>query len=245
MFLPLHDQNARVFTRFQFVTVGMIIANFLAFILFQGTVLDFPDIRLAFIPVTFFETQVRPPELMALPEELTLISYAFLHASWMHLIGNMLFLWVFGDNVEDSMGHFKFLIFYLICAVAGGLAFAIMTPDPSAPLVGASGATSGVIAAYLMLHPRVRVWVLATLIIKIPLPLPAWVVLGLWIVWNIWSALSELGMAATGASTAWWAHIGGLVAGAVLVPFFKRREVALFDRDLTTESPVSSGGSRR
>jgi membrane associated rhomboid family serine protease len=125
------------------------------------------------------------------PEETTLLSYAFLHGSWLHLAGNMLFLWVFGDNVEDAMGHVKFLIFFVLCGIAGGLAYAVMTPDPSAPLVGASGATSGVVAAYLMLHPKVKVWVLVTLLIKFPFQLPAWIVLGAYVVWNVFMVLGD------------------------------------------------------
>lgn len=226
MFLPFFDSNPKQSITFQVVTVALIVLNVAVFILFQGAAMDSADFRLALIPITLFETMVRPPDLIFIPEELTILSHMFLHGSWLHLAGNMLFLWVFGDNVEDAMGHIKFLIFFLLCGTAGGLAYAFMTPDPSAPLIGASGATSGVVAAYLMLHPNVKVWVLATLLVKIPLRLPAWIVLGAYVVWNVVMVFS----ADTLSNTAWWAHIGGLVAGAALTPLFKRRSVKLFDR---------------
>lgn len=228
MFLPFFDSNPKQSITFQVVTVALIVINVAVFILFQGAVMDTPDFRLALIPVTLFETQVRPPDLIFIPEELTVISHMFLHGSWLHLAGNMLFLWVFGDNVEDAMGHVKFLIFFVLCGIAGGLAFAIMTPDPSSPLIGASGATSGVVAAYLMLHPKVKVWVLATLLIKIPLRLPAWVVLGAYVAWNVFMVIYADAL----SNTAWWAHIGGLVAGAALTPLFKRRSIKLFDQNV-------------
>jgi membrane associated rhomboid family serine protease len=228
MFLPFFDSNPKERITVQAVTVGLIVLNVAMFLVFQGAVVDYPDYRLALIPVTLFAEQTRPADLIFVPEEITVLSYAFLHGSWLHLAGNMLFLWVFGDNVEDAMGHVKFLIFFILCGIAGGLAYAIMTPDPAAPLVGASGATSGVVAAYLMLHPKVKVWVLVTLLIKFPFQLPAWIVLGAYVVWNVIMVLSG----DNGSNTAWWAHIGGLVAGAALTPLFKHRDVKLFDQDL-------------
>lgn len=230
MFLPFFDSNPKERITVQAVTVGLIVINVAMFLVFQGAVVDYPDYRLALIPVTLFAEQTRPTDLIFVPEEITVLSYAFLHGSWLHLAGNMLFLWVFGDNVEDAMGHVKFLIFFILCGIAGGLAYAIMTPDPSAPLVGASGATSGVVAAYLMLHPKVKVWVLVTLVIKFPFQLPAWIVLGAYVVWNVIMVLGDTAV----SQTAWWAHIGGLVAGAALTPLFKHRDVKLFDRDLPT-----------
>jgi len=143
----------------------------------------------------------------------------------LHLFSNMLFLWVFGDNIEDALGHLKFLIFYLLCGVAGGLAHAALMSSSQLPLIGASGAVSGVIAAYLMLHPRVRVWVLAFRIL--PLRVPAAWVLGFWVV-------SQFVMAVLAPTdeVAWWAHIGGMTAGAILVLFMRRPGVMLFDRGL-------------
>jgi membrane associated rhomboid family serine protease len=233
MFLPFFDSNPKQRITVQAVTIGLIVLNVAMFLIFQGTVMDYPDFRLALIPITLFAEQTRPADLIFVPEEITVLSYSFLHGGWIHLAGNMLFLWVFGDNVEDAMGHLKFLIFFLLCGIAGGLAYAIMTPDPSAPLVGASGATSGVVAAYLMLHPRVKVWVLVTLLIKFPFQLPAYIVLGAYVIWNVAMVLSG----ENGSNTAWWAHIGGLVAGAAMTPLFKHRDVKLFDQDLPAKIP--------
>jgi membrane associated rhomboid family serine protease len=162
---------------------------------------------------------------MQLPEGLTLITYQFLHGDIFHLLSNMLFLWVFGDNVEDAMGHVKFLIFYLLCGIVGGLAHAAFLPASGLPLIGASGAVAGVIAAYLILHPRVRVWCLAFRII--PLRIPAAWILGVWVVTQVLMVAL-----APADQVAWWAHIGGMVAGGVLILFMRRPGVPLFDRGL-------------
>jgi membrane associated rhomboid family serine protease len=166
-----------------------------------------------------------PAPVVPLGEGVTLISYMFLHADVFHLVGNMLFLWVFGDNVEDAMGHAKFLFFYLACGVFAALFHAWMLPDSEVPLIGASGAVAGVIAAYLMLHPNVGVWVLAFNVI--PLRITAGLALGIWIGLQVLMiAMSDLG------PTAWWAHIGGLIAGAALIIVLRRPGVPLFDRGL-------------
>jgi membrane associated rhomboid family serine protease len=130
---------------------------------------------------------------------------------------------VFGDNVEDAMGHVKYLLFYLACGIFAGLLHAWIEPSSDIPLIGASGAVAGVIAAYLMLHPRVRVWVLA--LKAIPLRISAAFALGLWILIQVVMVLvPQMG------PVAWWAHIGGLIAGAVLVLFLRRPGVPLFDK---------------
>jgi membrane associated rhomboid family serine protease len=161
----------------------------------------------------------------AIGEEATLLTYMFFHADVFHLVGNMLFLWVFGDNVEDAMGHLRFLVFYLACGVFAALFHAWMLPDSDLPLIGASGAVAGVIAAYLMLHPRVGVWVLAFKVI--PLRITAGLALGVWIALQVvMVAMPDMG------PVAWWAHIGGLIAGAVLIFFMRRPGVPLFDRGM-------------
>ena len=157
----------------------------------------------------------------AIPEHFTPISYMFLHGGWMHLIGNMLFLWVFGDNVEDAMGHLPFIVFYLLCGILAGYAHSLMAPSSPSPLIGASGAVAGVIAAYLMLHPNVLVWVLAFGAISMNLR-AVWV-LGAWVVLQFASLIM-----AQQSNTAWWAHIGGLAAGALLILVMRRRGVPLF-----------------
>ena len=230
MFIPLHDSNNRLsHLPFQYVTVGLIIVNTLIYAIFlSGIVL--PGAQATFlgygmIPAVMNDVRELDPRLVAVPEAMTLVTYQFLHGGWMHLVSNMLFLWVFGDNVEDALGHFKFLLFYIACGVIGGLLHLMFYPDSEAPLVGASGAVAGVIGAYLMLHPRVRLWVLA--LGKIPLLIPAWIALIAWIgfqVFNLIFGLEE--------EVAWWAHVGGVLAGVVLVVFMRRRGVALFDRDL-------------
>ena len=156
-------------SQFPFVTVGLIIINVLIFVLFQsGLVYQMAQAGtydLAIIPCQLLGigscTTNSQLVVNAIPEMITPISYMFLHGGWMHLIGNMLFLWVFGDNVEDAMGHVTFLVFYLLCGVFAGYAHSLMAPASAIPLIGASGAVAGVIAAYLMLHPNVMVWVLA------------------------------------------------------------------------------------
>ena len=165
------------------------------------------------------------PDLQAVPDAATLVTYAFLHGDWMHLIGNMLFLWVFGDNVEDAMGHVRYLVFYLACAAGAGFAYAITSFGSDAPLIGASGATAGIIVAYLMLHPHVKIWILA--LGRIPLRLSARWVLGAWIVLQVYNVVVD-----QDSNVAWSAHIGGLITGAILVLFLRRRGVPLFDKNL-------------
>jgi hypothetical protein len=147
----------------------------------------------------------------------------FLHTDVIHLASNMMFLWVFGDNVEDAMGHVKYLAFYLLCGVAAALAQAVMQPTSQLPLMGASGAVAGTIAAYLILHPRVLVWVLAFRVI--PLRVTATWILGLWVATQLFMILIN-----RGDQVAWWAHIGGVLAGSLLIPLMRRPGIPLFDR---------------
>ena len=229
MFIPLHDHNRLDHVPFPFVNLSLIAVNVIIFFGLQGAgeqqAVGASSISHGLIPVVLFDIRDLAPQLQVLPDWMSLITYAFLHGSFMHLIGNMLFLWVFGDNVEDAMGHFRYLLFYLICAAAGGFAYAIIDLNSEIPLIGASGAVSGVVAAYLMLHPRVKVWVLA--FGRIPLRLSAQWLLGAWVIYQVFNAVMS-----PESQVAWIAHVGGLVAGAILVVFFRRKGVALFDRDL-------------
>lgn len=151
------------------------------------------------------------------------LTHMFLHGSWMHLLGNMWFLWLFGNNVEDSMGRLRFLAFYLLCGLAAAAAQIVTNPSSPVPMVGASGAISGVMGAYLVLYPRVRVYTLVPLGFFITsMALPAWVMLGYWFLIQFVSGLVSVG--GEGGGVAFWAHVGGFVAGLVLVKLFARSD---------------------
>ncbi|MFJ1656715.1 rhomboid family intramembrane serine protease [Streptomyces sp. NPDC088337] len=145
---------------------------------------------------------------------LSVLTAMFLHGSWLHLLGNMLFLLIFGNNIEDRMGHVRYLLFYLVCGYAAGYGFALTNSYSATPLIGASGAIAGVLGAYLVLYPRVRVWILVPFLLFLPLRLPAWLVLGFWFVLQ---ALYSTGQAVAEAGTvAYLAHVVGFVVGMLL-----------------------------
>ncbi|MCT8974529.1 rhomboid family intramembrane serine protease [Microbaculum marinisediminis] len=237
MFVPISDNNPLRHLPFQYVTVALIVVNVFVYVVFVSGLfadaLETTAYTFGLIPAVFNDYRELPAQYAVVPESFTLLTYQFVHGGFLHLASNMLFLWVFGDNVEDAMGHWRFLTFYLLCGVAAALVHDFAQPQSVAPLVGASGAVSGVIAAYLMLHPNVKVWVLV--LWRVPLRLKAAWVLGFWVVLQVFSVLT----AAENESVAWWAHIGGLAAGAVLVVFMRRRGVPLFDRGLVTAVPPS------
>ena len=211
MFLPLHDDTPLKVIRFQFVTLAIIILNVLIFLytgpLGSDYILANAEGNFGLIPVQLLHTEAANGSFA---EPFTLVTYLFLHGGWMHLIGNMLFMWVFADNIEDSFGNLGFLFFYLLCGVVGGLTHVFMMPGSPSPLIGASSAVSGIIAAYLVLYPRARIWVLA--FFAIPIPLPAIVVLGGWFLLQVFNVAS----AKEGQDIAWWAHIGGFLCGLFL-----------------------------
>ncbi len=226
-FVPLNDENPRTWIRYHFVTMILIAACILAFLWQIG--LAGRDHELAFfrygvIPAVLWGNAVLPAEAAAIPAAATLVTSMFLHGGWLHLIGNMLFLWVFGDNVEDAMGHRRFVVFYFLCGAIAGLAHAGSDPASTIPTVGASGAVAGVLGAYFVLHPRVGVWGLLFGII--PIRLPTVIVLGSWIGLEVLNALTS---SARDAGIAWWAHIGGFLAGAALIFVFKLPHVPLWD----------------
>jgi membrane associated rhomboid family serine protease len=159
-----------------------------------------------------------------LPIYVTILTSMFIHASWLHLGGNMLYLWVFGDNVEDAFGHVRYVVFYLVCGVAASLAQIFVYPASAVPTVGASGAIAGVMGAYLVMFPRARVRTLVILVVFITIVyLPAVLVIGIWFLLQLSSGIGSLGVQTqqTGG-VAVWAHIGGLVAGALLSFLFRR-----------------------
>jgi len=224
VFLPLKDDNHLKFIWFQFATVTLILINVAVFV-WQNSLAEDALSNVVntagVVPISVFGTTTLPAWLGQLPPETALVTYMFLHGDWWHLLGNMLFLWVFGDNVEDAMGSIRFTLFYLLCGVAAGMAHVYMNAASDAPLIGASGAIAGVTGAYIMLYPRVRMWSLAFL--RLPLKLPAYLVIGAWVATQIFFIVTD-----TQDGTAWWAHIGGFAAGVVLVAIFKRHDQPLF-----------------
>lgn len=234
MFVPVWDENPLREIRFQFVTVGLIVLNVLVLLFEVSSLTPQAVASFAIVPSELFQvrmvgggTAAVSGDLLAIPERWTLLTYMFFHGDVLHLGSNMLFLWVFGDNIEDDLGHFRFLAFYLACGVFAGLLHAWMQPESRIPLIGASGAVAGVVAGYIILHPRVRVWVLALRVI--PLRLNAMFVLGLWIATQFVMLLVP-----QTDQVAWWAHVGGILAGAALVVVLRRPGVPLFDKGLSS-----------
>lgn len=234
MFIPLHDAVELKYIRVQWVTIGIIAVNVLswAFTALAGAeTAERASLGLGFIPAVVFNYAVLDPSVIFVPKDATFLTYAFLHLDVWHLASNMLFLWVFGDNVEDALGHVRFAVFYLLCAAAGALLHGLVGPSADGPLIGASGAISGVVAAYFLLHPRVRVWVLV--LFRIPLPLPAFIPLTLW----IFQQFAMLALDLDGM-VSWGAHVGGIISGAVLVILMRRKGVPLLDRTIVTPRAV-------
>jgi membrane associated rhomboid family serine protease len=174
MFLPLHDRNPRSHIGFPYVNytlIGVTILVFCVQAMLPPAAFDQAAINFGMIPIVVRDLYPQP--VAWLPDWANLVTYAFLHADWLHLLTNMLFLWVFGDNIEDALGHFKYLLFYIACAVLAALAHLLFNLDGNGPLVGASGAVAGVMGAYIVLFPHARVFVLARIVWLIPLPVPA------------------------------------------------------------------------
>jgi membrane associated rhomboid family serine protease len=229
---PYRDENQT--QRFAIVTGAIIGMNVISWLMLQGAGSDLP------LAASVCNLGLIPGELTGLlpagskfsmgpglvcetdpgRQAAHLMTSMFLHGSWMHLIGNMWFLWIFGNNVEDSMGRLRFIAFYLLTGLAAALGQVITNPDSAIPMVGASGAISGVMGAYLVLYPRVKVYALIPIfIVFTSIALPAWAMLGYWFLIQFASGLFAI---RGEAGVAFWAHIGGFVAGVVLIKFFAR-----------------------
>jgi membrane associated rhomboid family serine protease len=180
------------------------------------------------IPAVLLTDARLPVELRWIPRYGSLFTSMFLHGGWLHLLGNMVYLWIYGDNVEDCMGHARYLLFYVLCGAAAILAQALSEPQSAYPIIGASGAISGVLGAYLLLFPRAKVLTLVLLpFFFTTLRLPAMLLLLLWFAVQL---VSDLAAPDVGASVAFRAHIGGFLAGMLLIPVLKRRDIPLFAR---------------
>ena len=215
MLFPIRDHNPS--RRVPVVTWALIAVNVLVFLNYLPLFAEPRALEL------FFLTWGKVPALVAQGDQLhTLVTSQFIHGGWLHLGSNMLFLWIFGDNVEDEWGHVPFLLFYLACGVAAALLQLVTAPDSTIPMVGASGAIAGVLGGYLVMFPRARVDMFLFLVIYVRIiPLPAWVMLGVWFLLQI---LGGLAAPADIGGVAYWAHAGGFVAGALLMlPLWLRR----------------------
>jgi len=227
--IPLRDDNPTEIT--PVVTISLIAACVLVF-LYQATLPGTIGQKFVYqygaIPAVVFGQARLPPELMALPAYGTLVSSMFLHGGWMHLIGNMLYLWIFGNNIEDVMGHAKFIVYYLLCGILAALSHMMIDSASTVPMVGASGAISGILGAYLLLFPRARVLVLIPLgFFTRVMYVPAGLVLGFWFVLQILNGGMSLGH--EGGGVAFFAHIGGFIAGMALIGLFKHPHVRFFN----------------
>ncbi len=213
MFFPYKDDNPRIL--FPFVTYTIIGINSLVFI-YQYLIL--PPESLGHIISTYALTP-------AAPSVITVFTSMFMHGGLMHIIFNMWFLWIFGDNIESVLGHKRYVLFYLLCGVGAALAQIQINTGSQIPMVGASGAIAGVLGAYLIRFPRATVHVLVILIIFITfIRVPAMVVIGIWFLSNLTAGLGTLGIEETGG-TAWFAHLGGFVSGLALNQVFKQIRV--------------------
>src|SRR6266480_5542783 len=218
MLIPLRDENPTRNT--PYLNYALVAANALIFI-YELTLSPKAQAVLAAtygtVPSRFvhalsghgnFESAVLP-----------LFTSMFLHNGPAHLLGNMLFLWIFGDNVEDFFGHFGYFFFYVACGVGAGLLHVLFNLHSNVPALGASGAISGVMGSYILLYPRAKV---LTLVFIFPLPVPAVIFLGLWYVMQFLSGINALGVGASGG-VAWWAHIGGFLLGMLFTGMLRRR----------------------
>lgn len=212
---PIRDHNPS--GRTPYVVYALMVINILVFLSYVPILDETYRVR-AF----FDDWALIPRDLMQGTGEMGLLTSMFLHGGWLHLAGNMLFLWIFGDNLEDTLGHVGFLIFYLVCGLAAGGAQVLADPWSNVPMVGASGAIAGVMGGYLVLFPKARVDVILIIVIFFKIfPLPAWIMLGVWFGFQlVMGVLIDTG----GGGVAYWAHAGGFIAGMILIlPAFLKR----------------------
>lgn len=219
--IPIRDRNPS--GTFPFVTVGIILINVLVFFieLSLGPQLDSFLFQFGVVPVkVVYSADI--PDSTFVNTYFPFLSYMFLHGGFIHLIGNMWYLWIFGDNIEDRLGRVRFVLFYLLCGIGSALVHVYFNSQSGVPCVGASGAISGVLGAYMVTFPRARVLVLIPLfIIWEFIELPAVVVLGFWFLIQFFSWTAAIS-SAHGGGVAWWAHIGGFVLGIIFIKIFSK-----------------------
>ena len=228
-FFPIGDDNPTANKPFvNWALLGICIAVFLWQAGLSMRDGQLAILSLGFVPSELFGQPGLDPRIDHVGAVPSIFSSMFMHGGWMHLLGNMAFLYIYGDNVEDEMGHKNYLLFYLICGVIAALTQAVAAPSSPVPMVGASGAISGVMGAYLVLHPFARIrFIYWVIIIVGTVMLPAWLVLGFWILGQL---MNSAQVSAGEPGVAFLAHIGGFFAGVILVFFFKKKNVKAFQR---------------
>ncbi|MDP2209078.1 MAG: rhomboid family intramembrane serine protease [Bacteroidota bacterium] len=221
--IPLRDINPhRTFPIVNYVLIGVNVIIFLLQISL-GKSYEAAIYQFGLVPVRLMnDVQMFDFGLMTV---LPVFSSMFMHGGWMHLIGNMLFLHVFGDNIEDRLGHIRYIFFYLLAGVGGAAGQIIINPISAIPMVGASGAIAGVLGAYILMFPRAKILTLIPIFFFIQfVELPAFLFLGIWFLMQLLSGTLSLGIGGDAGGVAWWAHIGGFVAGATLLFVFRKRK---------------------
>lgn len=223
---PIHDENpVKIIPYVTYALMAACIGAFLWQISRSAEAQHAIVYALGVTPAVIFDHRDLPEHLVWVPEYATVFTSMFLHGGWMHLIGNMLYLWVFGNNIECAMGHIKYIVFYIVCGIAAVLAQALPDTDSVVPMIGASGAISGVLGAYLLLYPRATVTLILPILVVIKtFKLPAMIVLGGWFVMQLVSSAMSTG---EGGGVAFGAHIGGFIAGMLLVGLFKSANIPL------------------
>ncbi len=232
MVFPLYDDNPFKFRVLPYVTWGLIALNVFVFLIQASSDTEGAKAILASFgatPAAVFH-EVRQPGV--LPAELTLVTSMFLHGGWEHLLGNMLYLWVFGDDIEEALGPARFIVFYLLSGIAAALAYSVLDIHSTTPLVGASGAISGILAAYLLLRPCAKV---AVFVLRVVVRVRAYWVIGGWALLQLYLLANR-----TGDDVAYIAHVGGLVAGAALFLVLRPAGVQLLE---CTEEPQKSAAT--
>jgi len=226
MFIPLKDDNPT--STFPFVTITIIAANVLFFFyqLSLGPELKAFIFKLGVIPYEITHFTDLPP-LNDLPIVTNFFTSIFMHGGFMHLIGNMWSLWIFGDNIEDTLGHFKYILFYLVCGFVATITHIFFNFSSPVPVIGASGAIAGVMGAYILLFPHARVQTLLFIFIFIRIiPVPAVIVIGFWIFLQVISGMQTIGITQS-TGVAWFAHIGGFAAGILFIYLFGNKKIKL------------------
>jgi membrane associated rhomboid family serine protease len=225
--IPLRDNIPH--TRTPYINYAIIVVNSLVFLLELGSGSSLPELveALGFVPGRFVALLGYLPE--SLPVLLIpLFTSLFLHGGWLHIIGNMWFLYIFGDNVEDTLGHWRYLVFYLICGVGANLIFMAFSPKSAVPLIGASGAIAGVMGAYFFLFPGARILALVPIFIIFTLmELPAYLFLGLWFLLQFFLGTYSTMQPGPAGGVAFWAHVGGFVVGILLLYLFAPGQVRI------------------